>query len=288
MRQALALIVVLAVWGCKAGDRGDAPPVPVSDESRPAEPSKAVDDRAANGPDDSDGPKGPDEGAVAHDVELTAADGVSVFGRFNPPADTGDGPAPIVLLFHQARSNRAEYDPTVSWLNGLGYATLAIDQRSGGTMWERDNETVVAHGESTSFDDAYPDLEAALTWAQAQGHEKILAVGSSYTAALVFRLGAQHADDLRGIAAFSPGEYLDDPKAVGQWAKTIEVPTYAACSPQEYADVRALMKTVPATQKLLHKPKTGLHGASSLRQDTNPDGYEEYQTMFKEFLETVL
>lgn len=274
----------MTVLGCKPGDGGDAQPTQLSGETPSPENSAPPSDPKAVAPLEPAG------GApAARDVLLTASDGVSVYGAFDPALATdADKAAPIVLLFHQAGSNRGEYEPTIAWLNSLGYATLSIDQRSGGTMWDRDNQTVLAHGESTSFDAAYPDIEAALSWAQAQGHDKILAVGSSYTAALVFRLATDHPDDLRGIAAFSPGEYLDDPEQVARWAKTTQVPTYATSSPEEYGDVRLLMKNVPATQKLMHRPTKGVHGASALRPDTNPEGYEEYKTMFKEFLETVL
>lgn len=276
------LIASLLAAACKSGGgepkASAAEPAAPKEDSEPGTESPTTDEKAP--------PQSTTVGE-ARDVKLTASDGVTVYGHFDPPSTDAKAP-PVLLLFHQARSNRAEYTPTIQWLNGLGYATLSIDQRSGGTMWERDNQTVQAQGESTSFDAAYPDLVAALEWAKAQGHQKILAVGSSYTAALVFRLGSERADDLRGIAAFSPGEYLEDDNQVGAWAKTIEIPTFVTSSPAEYNDARALMKTVPAAQKLLHRATKGVHGASALRADKNPDGFEEYKTFFKEYLETVL
>jgi len=96
------------------------------------------------------------------------------------------------MLFHQAGSNAAEYSPIVPKLVALGFDTLAVDSRSGGRMFDRNNRTVMALGRAQPFDAAYADLEAALTWSRQAGYPGAVAWGSSYTAALVFRLAAEH------------------------------------------------------------------------------------------------
>jgi pimeloyl-ACP methyl ester carboxylesterase len=102
----------------------------------------------------------------------------------------------------------------------LGFNVLAIDQRSGGNAWGRTNETVKRLGKSTGYDEALPDLEAALQWAKSSGETgPIIVWGSSYSAALVFLLAANHRREVKAILAFSPGEYLrgsiDRPKSRG-------------------------------------------------------------------------
>ncbi len=91
--------------------------------------------------------------ANADDIKLTASDGNKVFGTFTQATPKNDK---IVLLFHQARSNHHEYDPTYPLVNKAGFDTLTIDQRSGGHMWNKDNLTVKANGKSTDYASALP------------------------------------------------------------------------------------------------------------------------------------
>jgi pimeloyl-ACP methyl ester carboxylesterase len=62
-------------------------------------------------------------------VHLAASDGVRLEGSYWPGAHA-DGPA--VLLLHGINSSRASFTKHALWLNGLGYAVLAIDFRGHG------------------------------------------------------------------------------------------------------------------------------------------------------------
>jgi pimeloyl-ACP methyl ester carboxylesterase len=62
-------------------------------------------------------------------VHLVAADGVPLAGSYWPGARPD---APAVLLLHGIDSSRASFARHASWLNGLGYAVLAIDFRGHG------------------------------------------------------------------------------------------------------------------------------------------------------------
>jgi pimeloyl-ACP methyl ester carboxylesterase len=62
-------------------------------------------------------------------VELKSSDGVRIEGSFWP-GRRSDGPA--VLLLHGINSSRASFTRHALWLNGLGYAVLAIDFRGHG------------------------------------------------------------------------------------------------------------------------------------------------------------
>jgi hypothetical protein len=57
-------------------------------------------------------------------VTLTAQDGTKVFGTYYPAPNVS---APIILLFHQAGSNRWEYTPIAPVLNSANFSSLAID-----------------------------------------------------------------------------------------------------------------------------------------------------------------
>lgn len=62
-------------------------------------------------------------------VHLVASDGVAVAGSYWP----GNEPdAPAILLLHGVNSSRAGFARQAAWLNGLGYAVLAIDFRGHG------------------------------------------------------------------------------------------------------------------------------------------------------------
>lgn len=217
-------------------------------------------------------------------VTLTAADDVKVFGTLSTAKEDNDR---IILLFHQARSNRHEYDPIAPQLNELGFDTLAIDQRSGGTMWEHDNETVKALGDSTEYLYALPDLQAAVDWAVEKNYKTIVTVGSSYSAALSFILAKSNADELTAIASFSPGEYLGKPDLVKDAAAEVKLPVYvtAGAEEDEQSRVDEVLSRTDADKIVRHKPTAGVHGASTLREDKNEAGAAENFAEFKAFLE---
>src|ERR1700675_4646997 len=153
--------------------------------------------------------------AASQAVMLRAGDGVSISGL----AYTADHPKAIVLLFHQAESSKAEYATIAPRLVAAGFNALAIDQRAGGALYGP-NETATRLGKPESYDQAKPDLEAALDWAKAKRLPVVL-WGSSYSAALVFEVAAEHPQEISAVMAFSPGEYLEDTGAVARAAALV-------------------------------------------------------------------
>lgn len=142
--------------------------------------------------------------AQATEVHFTAADGVTVYADlYEAP---GGKSAPLIILYHQARSNgRGEYGPIIPRLEALGYNLLVVDQRSGGSLYGASNRTVDALGYSTPYCDAYPDMVAALDYVINDGFTgPRFAWGSSYSAALVLKLAGERARDLTAALAFSP------------------------------------------------------------------------------------
>jgi dienelactone hydrolase len=216
-------------------------------------------------------------------VTLKAADGVQIRGAYYA-ASAG---RPVILLFHQAGSNRAEYAPIAPRLVKAGYVCLAIDQRAGGPMWGEMNETVKTHGHSADYEQALPDLEAALAWAKARSpNQKVIVWGSSYSASLVFLLAAQHPQDVAAVLAFSPGEYLGD-RRVAHAAAGVTAPIFvtSAKDEKEISAARVILAASPAPVKVQFVPKTaGVHGSSTLRADRNPQGAEENWAAVMQFL----
>jgi dienelactone hydrolase len=221
-------------------------------------------------------------------VVLTASDGVKVYGDFYPAASKSDA---YILLFHQAGSNRGEYAPIAPRLAKLGYNCLAIDQRSGGERFGQGNETVRQLGHSADYLDALKDMDAALVWARTAKHSgKVIIWGSSYSAALVFLLAAQHPEDVAAVLAFSPGEYLGTPNLVHQAAAKISVPIYvtSAKDEEEIRAARSILAASPARMKTQFVPRVGgVHGSSTLRTDTDAAGEAENWRAVEEFLHRV-
>ena len=187
--------------------------------------------------------------AGAEPSRSTAADGVKVYGEVWRAA--GARP-PLIVAFHQAGSSSAEYAPIAPRLVQAGFTVLAIDQRSGDGAFGGSNRTAAALGRSARYDEALPDLEAALAWAKAEAKGAPVVVwGSSYSAALVFVLAARHPGDVSGIVAFSPGEYLAGKNTVRAAAAKVSVPVFIdqASSADEIARSAAILKAVKAGDK---------------------------------------
>jgi dienelactone hydrolase len=224
-------------------------------------------------------------GRAAETLTLTADDQVEVFADYY---SAGSKAKPLVLLFHQAGSNRAEYATIGPMLVALGFNALAIDQRSGGPQWGRVNETVQRLGKSAGFGEALRDLEAAVQWAKTSGHTgPIIVWGSSYSAALVFVLAVRHPAEIKAILAFSPGEYLGGSASVRNAASLLSMPIFvtSASDPGEIAAARAIIDAARSSDKVQFVPRiAGVHGSSTLRADRNPKGAEENWAAVKEFL----
>jgi dienelactone hydrolase len=228
-------------------------------------------------------------GNAAEAVSFIASDGVRVFADYYPPeGKAADKTTPLILLFHQAGSNRGEYATIAPMLAKLGFAALAVDQRSGGNSWGRVNETVQHLGHSGDYAAAMADLDAALHWTRASGHDgRVIAWGSSYSAALVFLLAAKHKGEVAAVLAFSPGEYLGGTATVRRAAALLTVPIFvtSAKNDGEIAAARTILDAAPASAKTQFVPRVaGVHGSSTLRADRNPQGAEENWGAVKTFL----
>jgi len=211
--------------------------------------------------------------AAPAEVWLTAEDDVKVRGDLY--AREGDEPnaGPIVLLFHQAGSNRGEYATIAPRLNALGFHALALDQRSGDARWGLRNETVDKLGESTDYLQALPDLEAALRWKRMSGYTgKTIVWGSSYSAALVFLLAEKHGDQIDGILSFSPGEYLGSRSTeVSKAAAKISVPVLILTPEEERSRAEPIFRAIPGERKDFVVPPKAVHGSSMLIAERNPE-----------------
>ncbi len=201
-------------------------------------------------------------------VDFLANDGLTVSGKFYRATK----PKALILLFHQANSSMDEYATIAPKLVEMGYSALAIDQRSGGTMFGK-NLTAARMPTPASYGDALHDLDAALKWSSSM-HLPVIVWGSSYSAALVFELAAKHPGDVSAVLAFSPGEYLGPGTPVAAAAAKVRVPVYVSVGSDaaELSAAKPVFEAIGSKRKTLHVPKIGKHGSSTLIAELNKDG----------------
>jgi pimeloyl-ACP methyl ester carboxylesterase len=202
-------------------------------------------------------------------ITAVTTDGVTIYGE--PYFDGLDSNAPLVLLFHQAGGDgRGEYADLVPALNAAGFRAIAWDQRAGGDRFGGVNRTAegLAEGTPAEYCDAYPDLVAALDAVTSKGlAEKVIVWGSSYSAALVFRLAAEHPDRIAGVVACSPaaGGPMVDCRA-REWLGDVSAPILVLRPASEMEnegsiEQRGLFVAAGADFRII---ENGVHGSSML------------------------
>lgn len=229
-------------------------------------------------------PPTPAEAMPRHPENIKAADRLNIVGWVYPSTR----PRGLILLFHQAGSSKNEYDSIGPRLAALGFTSYAIDARAGGDLFG-DNSTVHLLGESKPYLEAKQDLQAAVDWGRKQ-QLPVYIWGSSYSAALVFLVAAENPGVVKGVLAFSPGEYLGQSDLVKQAAAKVRVPVFvtSASDKGEIAAARAILAAAPATLKVQYVPPTaGIHGSSTLIADRNPRGAEENWRAVEAFLTRI-
>jgi dienelactone hydrolase len=209
-------------------------------------------------------------------VQFKTSDGVTIYANYYPAKAS---PQPMILLFHQAHSNRYEYSSIAPRLEALGFSCLATDQRFGGTMFGEDNETDAhmskAAAQSHSVAGFEADLEAALAWAHAKDPQrKVILWGSSYSASLVFVIAARHPAEVAGVLAFSPGEYFPNPTLIEDAAKQVHVPVFITSenSADAVANATKIFDAATSNRKVHYSAKYAVHGSSTLLADRDPKG----------------
>jgi iron(II)-dependent oxidoreductase len=226
----------------------------------------------------------------AKPISVRAADGVVVYGDLHLAG--ADRRLPLVILFHQARASaQGEYGALVPRLLAAGYHVLAVDQRSGGTHFGGTNRTAGAlGGAERGYCEAYPDLVAALRYADAAGlRGKRAVLGSSYSAALALRLAVEEADAVDAVVACSPAS---GPPMAGcepnEWIPQVKQPCLVMRPAAEMArdSVREQLAACAAAGLRTHVAEEGVHGASLLDPARCADGQASWQVV-RDFLATA-
>ena len=217
-------------------------------------------------------------------IHFKAADGLSITADYYPVAAQD---APLILLFHQAGYSRGEYLEIAPKLNKLGYQCLAVDQRSGKEVNGVTNEThqeAVKKGLETEYVNAIPDLEGALAYAKNELHaKKVIAWGSSYSAALMFYFASKHPEEVKAILTFSPGAYFEiNDHPIKSFASEVSCPVFVTSAKNEQDRWQDIYDAVPSEKYFFLPEVSGKHGSKALW--AKHEGQEAYWQAVEAFL----
>ncbi len=219
--------------------------------------------------------------ATAETIRLKASDGVEVTADFTTPEGRF---STVLVLYHMAGASRGEYRDIAKALNKLGYATLAVDQRSGGPFNSVKNETAAKVKGRQGFTDAIPDMLVAAQWArQNSGARRVGVIGSSYSAGLVLVLSSKDRNFADAVMSFSPGEYYGT-NYVSQTLSGIKVPVFLTAARNETEQWRPFANNIGAPVTGFVPKGVGRHGASALVSRNR----DEYWAALRKFLDTHL
>jgi len=180
---------------------------------------------------------------------------------------------PFIILFHQAGWSHGEYQEIAPRLNELGYSCLAVDLRSGGKVNGVINTTyknASDRNKPTSYLDAYIDMQSAVDYVKNRYAPKNLIVwGSSYSASLVLKLASENSKKIKGVIAFSPGEYFTklgkNKRYIAESISELKCPVFITSAKNEYKNWINIFESIPSENKMFFLPKTeGNHGSRAL------------------------
>lgn len=219
-------------------------------------------------------------------IDIEAPDGLNInANEFEIDAD-----APVIVLCHQARFNKHEYDGIAERLNELGFNCIAIDQRSGGPITNHQNWTnvrAIEQGKPVDYLDAQQDINAAVDYASEKYDKKVILWGSSYSSTLALYVGIEN-DNVSAVVSFSPGDYFASERgSLIEKLASFKKPMFVTSSQREVEGVTALLSAMEMSDNQVQfKPKSdGFHGSRALWEG-QPDG-DEYWKAIEAFLETV-
>lgn len=219
-------------------------------------------------------------------VSFQTEDSIWVFADYYQPADS-DESTPVLLLLHQSASNSNEYLPMIPSFLEWGFSCLAVDARGGGQNYGRHNRTNANLPHHGGGPQAYYDFKAALNWLKKVNSGKITIIGSSYSAGRMFAVLLEKPENVVAAAAFSPGRGFAMPMhgASQSWSEQVDLPVFVTWSPEEMTEeTNQRFETIKSDTKVLFMQEHGVHAASTLRPDRNPEGYRYNMEGLKQFL----
>jgi dienelactone hydrolase len=204
-----------------------------------------------------------------HKISFPSSDSITitadVYGQ--------DKGLPYILLFHQANFSRGEYLETAPKLQKLGYNCIAVDLRSGNEVNYIQNETAAAAKAKnlpTEYTDAEKDILAAINYTRKITSQKIILLGSSYSASLVLKV-ARNNPSVKAVIAFSPGEYFNNFQLKKE-ISGLDKPLFIASTKKENPSIKQMVSGINESYITWFVPSktNGIHGSRAL-WSTSPE-----------------
>lgn len=195
---------------------------------------------------------------------------------------------PVILLCHQNGFSRGEFNETALRLNKFGFNCLAIDLRVGNEVNGVTNETAALAKKKNlnpTFEDTEQDINAAIDYLQTQYKQKVILLGSSYTASLALKIAVENPR-ISAVVAYSPGEYFSDKNFIKGSIEKLTKPVFVTSSKEESDKVTELLQDVNSRIKIQYIPKKdGEHGSKVLWVSSVSN--QEYWIALMNFLDKI-
>ena len=275
----LCLLAVFALAACKGDALPDEPIVTDTGDAAPAgdDPvDPGVTPPAGNDPGDTGATLSDDTGTSKKPPSEWAEEREKLTLTF----DTKDGitvtadlyrihnEAPCVIMFHKDDSSRGEYHRIAPLLNDIGFNCLAVDLRLG---WESNgvlNSTyagaiaqwryVDVFTSEDSFINALPDvmidMMTAVLYARNElKAEKIIIMGSGYSATLALAIASEFPEIMDGVMSLSPLDLVVDGKTIEDYATAITGPVLITVQLEsgQKEEIEAIFERIPSEEKYL-------------------------------------
>jgi len=147
---------------------------------------------------------------------------------------------PYIILLHQERSSRGEFDSIAERLIKMNYNCLAVDLRSGDRYGFVVNETALRareKGLNTTLIECLKDINASIEFVKKISNLPIILLGSSFSASLAI-LTAKNDSAVKAVIAFSPGEFFLPGIEIKSELEDFNKPVFAGFSDEEELYIR--------------------------------------------------
>ena len=221
-------------------------------------------------------------------IQFKAKDGVNIKAHLYL---TADKTKPFMLIFQQAGHSQQEYRNTATQLNKMGFNCLAIHQRSarnikGSKIKSKKQEDSLR---TLTYDETYVDLESALLYLKkAFPNFKTVVWGSSYAATLMFVLASNYPNEVDGIVAFSPDNYLVfNDKTILDYAEGVHCPIFVTAGKKESKACERLHEQIQSEKKYLYIPIEN-EEQDSLTTKKKNTRKNQYWKILTDFFESIV
>ncbi len=193
-----------------------------------------------------------------------------------------------IILCHQAKSSRGEYNEIAGRMGKLGYNCLAIDLRSGQEFNYKINETAMEarqRGLPVDYMDAEADIVDAIEFVKRISNRRIILVGSAYSASLALKIASEDKI-ISTVVAFSPGEYFGSLISIRETITGLDIPIFVSCKADEVPYVKELVSGITSKKMITFYPKQGgKQGAESLFKSNSNN--QEYWINLLNFMQNL-